>query len=343
MTDYVRNTWYPLTWSRNLNNQISKHRVIEEDIVAYRDSQGKVVALEDMCPHRMAPLSIGTLHGDAIQCGYHGLQFDCSGKCVHIPGQTRIPASIRVKAYPIVENMGMVWIWMGDADKADPSSVYDLPEYHSDQYSVLEGDGLLLHANYLNLADNLCDPSHVAFVHTTTLSNAEHGDVPVHHQAEGNHVVTWRWINDSPIIPIFAGLKDYPGNVDRWHYYHYYAPCIAVIDFGTAPAGTGAEEGNRSECIQMWACHFITPVDERTCIQHWLLVKNIPAEPHIDARLMTGLRLAFNEDKQVLESIQINENRYPDFRKTRLAIDASTLKMRRIVDQLIEAESPALE
>lgn len=341
MTDYIRNTWYPLTWSRNLDNQISKHRVIEQDIVAYRDSKGQIVALEDMCPHRMAPLSIGTLQGDAIQCGYHGLQFNCSGKCVHIPGQDRIPESIRVKAYPTVENMGMVWIWMSNPADADPASVYDLAECHDENYSVLEGDALPLRANYLNLADNLCDPSHVAFVHTTTLSAPGHGDVPVHHEVSGDRVTTWRWIMDSPLIPIFQGLKDYAGNVDRWHYYHYYAPCIAVIDFGSAPAGTGAEQGDRSDCIQMWACHFITPVDQQTCIQHWLLVKNIPSDPETDARLLEGLRIAFNEDKQVLEAIQANENRHPDFRKIRLAIDASTLKMRRIVDQRIAAEAAA--
>ena len=56
--------------------------------------------------------------------------------------------------------------------------------------------------------------------------------------------------------------QDFGGNVDRWHYYHYHAPCIAVIDFGSAATGTGAPEGHREDCIQMYACHFITPIDQ---------------------------------------------------------------------------------
>jgi len=85
MTDYIRNTWYPLTWSRNLDNQISKHRVTEQDIVTYRDSNGQIVNLEDMCPHRMAQMSNGTLQGTAIQCVYHYLQFNCNDKRLLIP------------------------------------------------------------------------------------------------------------------------------------------------------------------------------------------------------------------------------------------------------------------
>lgn len=341
MTEYVRNVWYPLTWSRDVNHSLSSHTILEENVVLFRDSQGQVVAMEDVCPHRLAPLSIGTLVDDTIQCGYHGLRFGCDGRCVHVPGQKRAPESIRVKAYPVAENMGLVWIWMGDGDKADVNAIFDLPEYHDPAFSVFEGDGLVLSADYLSLAENLCDPSHVAFVHQSTLANKEHGDVPVQHQRLEDRVVTWRWILDSPIIPIFKGLKPYHGNVDRWHYYHYYCPSIAIIDFGTAPTGTGAPEGDRSECIQMFACHFITPVDSETCIQHWLLVKNMPSDPEIDQRLKDGLRIAFNEDKVVLEAIQRNEKRFTEVRPVRLAIDASSMKMRKMVSEMIELERQA--
>ena len=338
MSEYVRNTWYPLTWSRNVAHELARHVIIEEQIVVFRDSSGQVVAMEDVCPHRLAPLSIGRLVDDTIECGYHGLRFGCDGRCVRIPGQDRVPDSVRVRAYPVVENMGMVWIWMGDEDKADESKVFDLPEYHDDNYSSFEGDGLVLRANYLNLAENLCDPSHVAYVHQSTLSNKQHGDVPVHHERLENRVVTWRWIIDSPLIPIFEGLKPYQGNVDRWHYYHYYCPSIAIIDFGSAPTGTGAPEGDRSDCIQMFACHFITPVDSDTCIQHWLLVKNMPADEAVDQRLKDGLRIAFNEDKVVLEAIQNNEEKFKDVRPVRLAIDASSMKMRKMVSEMISQE-----
>lgn len=338
MSKYLRNTWYPLTWSSNVEHSLKRHTVIEEDIVVFRKTNGEIAALSDACPHRLAPLSIGRLVGDSIECGYHGMTFNCSGQCEKIPGQRRVPSNIQVRSYPVTENMGMVWIWMGDADKADKSKVFDLKEFHDPNYSYVLGDALVVHANYLNLADNLCDPSHVAFVHQSTLSNKEHGEVPVHHERLEDRVVTWRWINDSPLIPVFKGQFDYEGNVDRWHYYHYFAPSVAMIDFGSAPTGTGAEQGNRENCIQMFACHFITPIDERNCIQHWLCVKNIPSDPEKDAKLLAGLRIAFDEDKAVLQAIQKNEDKLVNFKKARIAIDVSNIKMRQMLDEMIEKE-----
>jgi len=335
---YVRNTWYPVAWSRDIGRTLARRTVIEEDVVLYRTEGGNVAALEDACPHKLAPLSIGRLEGDQVECGYHGLTFDASGRCTRVPGMAHAPANIQVRSYPVAESMGMVWIWMGEPGRAASTKVFDLPQYHDPAFSLVEGDALPVRANYLNLADNLCDPSHVGYVHRSTLSNSHHETVPVMSERHPDKVVTWRWVLDSPLIPVFQGLKDFGGNVDRWHYYHYYAPSIAVIDFGSARTGTGAPEGNRDDCIQMYACHFITPVDERTCVQHWLCLKNIPSTPEIDARLLAGLRTAFDEDKAVLEAIQRNEDRARERRPVKLAIDVSSVKMRRMVDEMIEAE-----
>lgn len=250
----------------------------------------------------------------------------------------RVPESFRVRSYPTAESMGMVWVWMGDAEKADRSQVFSLPQYDDPAYSVVEGDALLVQANYLSLADNLCDPTHVVYVHQTTLASAGREETRVQHERQGNKVVTWRWVIDGPLMPIFEGLKDFGGNVDRWHYYHYHAPSIAVIDFGSAPTGTGAPEGNRDDCIQMYACHFITPIDQRSCVQHWLCLKNSPADPVIDERLRSNLRMAFNEDKRVLEAIQRNEDKPRQWHRINLALDGSSIKMRRIVEEMASGE-----
>lgn len=332
---YAYNAWYPLAWSRDIGRSLSTRRVLEEDIVVFRTEDGKVAALEDVCPHRLAPLSLGTLQGDSVQCGYHGLSFDCSGRCVEAPGMPRPPSGARVRSYPTAFSMGMVWIWMGDPAKADPALVFNMPEYDDPGFSVVEGDALPVRANYLSLADNLCDPTHVVYVHKTTLASAGREETRVMHERQGNEVVTWRWVIDGPLIPVFQGLKTFGGaNVDRWHYYHYHAPCIAVIDFGSAKTGTGAPEGNREDCIQMYACHFITPIDEQSCMQHWLCLKNSPADAAADERLLNGLRFAFNEDKRVLEAIQRNEDKPREWKRINLALDASSIKMRRIVEEM---------
>ena len=337
MQPFALNAWYPIAWSHEVIRGLSTRRVLGEDLLLYRMTDGKVAALEDACPHRLAPLSLGRLRGDTVECGYHGLTFNCSGSCVQAPGMQRPPSSAQVRSFPVAESMGMVWVWMGQPEKANASEVFHLPQYDDPSYSVIRGDALPVAANYLSLADNLCDPTHVVYVHQTTLASAGGQETRVENERQGNRVVTWRWVIDGPLIPIFQGLKDFGGNVDRWHYYHYHAPSVAVIDFGSAKTGTGAFEGNRDDCIQMYACHFLTPVDQRTCVQHWLCIKNSPSDPVVDERLLTSLRFAFNEDKLVLEAIQRNEDKSRQWNRTTLSLDASSIKMRRIVEEMAAA------
>jgi vanillate O-demethylase monooxygenase subunit len=118
---------------------------------------------------------------------------------------------------------------------------------------------------------------------------------------------------------------------------------VALIDFGSARTGTGAPEGNRGDCIQMYACHFITPVDERSCVQHWLCVKNTAATPEADAALIAGLRMAFDEDKAVLEAIQRNEDKPRDWKPIKIALDGSSVRMRRRVDEMIAGDGRAAQ
>jgi len=101
-----RNAWYPLTWSRNVTRQLASHRLLGTDLVVYRTEAGGVVALDDVCPHRLAPLSMGKLKGDAVECGYHGMTFGADGRCIRIPGQKVIPANAKVPSYPLHEKMG---------------------------------------------------------------------------------------------------------------------------------------------------------------------------------------------------------------------------------------------
>jgi phenylpropionate dioxygenase-like ring-hydroxylating dioxygenase large terminal subunit len=334
-----RNAWYPLTWSRNVTRKLATHRVLATDLVVYRTEAGEVVALNDVCPHRLAPLSMGKLKGDAVECGYHGMTFGRDGVCIRIPGQKVIPANARVPSYPLQEKMGLVWIWPGDPDVADPSLIYDLPQYDQPGWHAAHGDALRIGTNYLNLADNLCDPAHVSFVHLSTLGNSASEEVPVEHSFDKDGVLVWRWIKDAAAIPLFAKYGDFRGNVDRWHYYHYAAPCAAVIDFGSADTGAIAHPGDRDRGLRIFACHFITPVDDHVCIDHWLHVRNFAHGADVDERLHADFRIAFNEDKEILERIEAVERTRPDIKRIRLGIDAAPQRMRRIVERMVAEET----
>ncbi len=141
-------------------------------MLLYRGDSGRVVALDNRCCHRGAKLSNGRREGDCVRCMYHGLKFDPTGKCIQIPGQDNVPPKMGVRAYPVVEKQHLVWIWMGEVDKADPSLIIDIPYLTDLGWRGLPG---YLHydADDRLIVGNLSDFAHRAFMHTNTLGGSE--------------------------------------------------------------------------------------------------------------------------------------------------------------------------
>ena len=337
---YIRNAWYAVVWADRVGRELTRHTVLGEPIVMYRLESGGIAALQDACPHRQAPLSLGKLKGDTIECGYHGMTFDRLGKCVLIPGQDIIPGKAWVRSYPVQVKYGLVWAWMGDPEKADPNKIFHLQQYDKNGWHAVQGGSLRIECNYLSLCENLLDPAHVTFVHTTTLGTPAGATVPVNNEYRDNEITVWRWIRNAPPIGVFAKFGKMSGLVDRWHYYYYSTPCYFKIDMGSCPTGSIPDMERRSEGVQMYTCHLLTPVDQRTVLQNWFYVRNFRTEEHdIDAELTASLDMAFNEDKVLLERIQLEEERDPSFKRIVLGIDAAPRKMRRMVEKLIDSES----
>lgn len=346
---FVKNAWYVAAWSHEIEHALQKRTLLDQGIVLFRKHDGSIAALADCCPHRFLPLSMGRLIDDTIECGYHGMAFDCSGQCVRIPGQDTIPGGAKVHSYPVSENMGLVWVWTGDPALAGKTPVFDLEQYHDSAWGVGYGDAMHVKAHYLSLADNLCDPAHVSFVHKTTLGSPSGIGIPVHSEQHGNTVLTYRWTLDSPPVGFFQKFGDFQGNVDRWQYYYLHAPSTAIIDFGSAAAGSGAPEGDRGNCIQVFSCHFLTPETENTTIDYWLHVRNFAArDDDVSAAISEQFRIAFAEDKVILEAIQENEKSvlsrqnaieaHPERKPLRIAIDAGPARLRRVIEYMLKQE-----
>src|SRR4051794_11901864 len=100
---FLRNGWYPVMWASAVEHQPIARTVLDERIVLFRTSAGRVVVFEDRCCHRAAPLSRGKVVGEHLVCGYHGLRFAETGACVEIPGQAQVPPGAAVRSYPVVE------------------------------------------------------------------------------------------------------------------------------------------------------------------------------------------------------------------------------------------------
>ena len=205
-------------------------------------------------------------------------------------------------------------------------------------------DALHIRANYLLLCDNLSDPTHVTYVHPTTLGSPNVSDVPVSFESLDWGVTTTRWTPASEPVGFFKAFGNYAGDVDRWQNYHMRVPSAAIIDFGSVVAGTGAESGGGEGRIQVFSCHFMTPVNERETIDYWLHVRNFaPEDPSVGDGISDQFRIAFAEDKIVLEAIQHEEETQLRPPRVGLELDASAGLFRRMVSQRIRAEARATQ
>ena len=337
--DYVKNAWYVAGWASEFGDDLRAVTILEENLVMFRNSKGVVVALEDRCPHRLLPLSKGKRIGDDIQCGYHGMTFNCEGKCVRVPGQDNLPPSAYVEAFPVHERHDIVWVWMGDPDEANVDDIFDMAEFTDPAWHAHQGEALHLKSHYLNVAENLVDPAHVSFVHPTTLGNAASENVPVHVSTKGNPITAWRWIRDAEPIGFFKKFGGFSGNVDRWHYYYLHLPCTAVIDFGSTDAAARLPEDERDKGVRIFALHFITPVNAGYSIDRWMHLRNTAVgDEAASAQMDAMFKTAFAEDKEVLEAIQREEERPQKRRPIRIAIDKAPNVYRKRIRELVEAE-----
>jgi phenylpropionate dioxygenase-like ring-hydroxylating dioxygenase large terminal subunit len=339
---YLRNTWYALARREEIGEALSAFQVLGERIVAYRKADGSTVALEDACPHRKLPLSMGKRQGDGIMCGYHGLTFDGTGSCVAAPTQGKIPSTARVRSYPTADRWGLVWIWMGDAAKADPSKIIHIDNHDSAGWGMTNGDSMACGCNYLWLVDNLLDPSHVAWVHVTSFAAPGTEDTVLQVNAADNGVVVSRWMLDRPVPPYYAPLVKFKGNCDRLQHYEVRYPSLGINKSIFTPTGTGgAGKPLHEKAYVMMSYHFLTPIDATTTRYFWLQNRNTDAgNAEISAQVAAGARRAFEEDRLILEAVDkgMSGKTSPNLD---LALDVGALRFRRGLQSLIDKEQPA--
>jgi phenylpropionate dioxygenase-like ring-hydroxylating dioxygenase large terminal subunit len=111
--------WWPVALSDEVRTAPIAARAGDREVAVFRDRQGFVHALDDRCPHRRLPLSLGRVTDDGfLQCGYHGWCWDGDdGRCVKIPGyrpEERVPSKFVVGAFPVAERSGHVLVWIGE-------------------------------------------------------------------------------------------------------------------------------------------------------------------------------------------------------------------------------------
>ena len=302
---FLRNAWYVAAWDKEITEGLHTKKILNEDIVFYRRQDGRVVALEDACPHRKLPLSMGRLHGDQLECGYHGLTFDCSGSCVKAPGMERPPSGAKVRAYPVEERYGLLWIWMGDAALANPDDIFPVEHWGDPAWGVNQGDEMEVACNYLYITDNLLDPTHVAWVHQSSFAGAACEDTPLEVTVADDGVTVWRWMMDVEPAPFYKPFLKFEGHSDRKQQYEVRYPSNALIKAVFCPIGTGGEERELpANTFLMDSYNFMTPVDENHTRYYWFQMRNFaPDDLEVSRQFASAVRAAFQEDKEILQRV----------------------------------------
>lgn len=338
---FIRNTWYPFAWSEEVGPALFSRTLLNEPIVAYRREGGDVVALADMCPHRFAPLSMGTRDGDVLQCPYHGLKFDHTGSCVFSPhGDGRIPASARVRTYPLVEKHRLLWIWMGRAEMADPSQIpdfgfLDMPE----RYVYTKPCVTPMPVAYELILDNLMDLTHAAFLHPTNLGSPAVARGQMKVTQTGNTILNQNLYPDGLPAPVFpaVGACAADQHVDYWVDVRWDAPACMYFDAGVTPTGRPRSDGAILSSAQLLA-----PETERSTHYFWCQFRDFNRDvPGLTEAIEQAVTKAFaTEDEPMIQAVQkrMAGRDLWDMKPVLLSTDTGAVRVRRILSNLLEQE-----
>ncbi len=339
---YPKNTWYVACAPDEIDQKPLGRTICGEPIVFYRGPEGQVVALEDFCPHRGAPLSLGRVNDGQLMCGYHGLEMGCDGRTLAMPGQ-RVRGFPPIKSYPVVERYGFIWVWTGAPAQADPAKLHHL--HWAEDPAWAYGGGLYhIQCDYRLMIDNLMDLTHETYVHATSIGQPEIDETPCKTHTEGDEVVTSRFMDGITAPPFWQmalranGLPD-DQPVDRWQICRYTPPSHVLIEVGVALAGNGGYEAPAEVKASSIVVDFITPETDTSIWYFWGMARNFkPEDLALTDQIREGQGKIFAEDLEMLESQQRNLLTWPGRDLLKLNIDAGGVQARRILERLIAAE-----
>ena len=335
MIGFVRNAWYAACWTDELDPGPVARRILGEDLALFRTDTGVPAAVEDCCPHRLAPLSLGRVDGETIECGYHGMRFGIDGVCRRIPNQGNVPSRARLRAYPVMERYRLIWVWMGEAEAADESLIPDVHWIGDPGWTSVTGT-MRYDCNWIFLVDNLMDLSHTAFVHRSTIGADDVTTSSAKAVREGSIVTLTRHMKNAEPSIFYRQVGGFTGRIDRWHRIWLEPPSTVSIDAGGVPAGTG----DKTRGIDTRVISMLTPVDETSVDQFWSFSRDFGlGDTSLDEKISRTIDVTFNEDRVVLAGQQKNAEKRPHQRMLNNAADAGVEKARRVIEEMLRKEA----
>jgi nitrite reductase/ring-hydroxylating ferredoxin subunit len=348
LVQYLRNCWYMVGWARDFEvGKLMPLVVLNERLVIYRSASNRLVALEDRCPHRLAPLSAGRLEQDDIRCMYHGLKFAPDGRCVQIPGQTKIPPTVSARSFAIEEKHSVAWVWMGEKAKADTSLIPDFVGIEHPDWRMLPGQ-MDYDANYTLINANLLDLSHVPYVHRNSFGGGEEM-VPEAGAAFEMAVPTIETLDRglrmttaqraAPTVPLFR--EEVGPVVDTWTTNDFLVPGIFLLTMELYAPGTIDRAGGRrpteTPLHRNFSCQAVLPITDRRSRYFYALGPWPQSKLNADVFAQVA-QMAFAEDKAMINAQQQVIDGSPGVRPKLLFMDKMNSKFDSIMRRLLAVE-----
>ncbi len=168
--EFLRRYWHPIALTSEVGELPREIRVLGEDLILFRTTAGEIGLVHRHCPHRRASLAYGRCEENGIRCCYHGWLFAPDGEVLETPGEVQGPgpadavrARVRLGAYPVVEYCGLVFAYLGPADRMPDFPLYDSFETSGITRRPYRAD---YNCNWLQVLDAIMDPIHTTFLHS---------------------------------------------------------------------------------------------------------------------------------------------------------------------------------
>lgn len=349
---FLWNAWHVGALSSEVGpEELFARRLLDRPVVFFRKRESsEAVAMLDRCPHRFAYLSKGRRMGDEIECVYHGLRFGADGRCTRSPYQEAPPANAQVETFPLVERHKMLWIWMGDPELADPTTIPD--HSHMDREDMRP---LLWHVKFAGNwqlgNDNLMELTHLFWLHTSTIggwkadAGATPGEVYTARSDEHGRVLSRTFVPNVPKPGTFDNGVEPGVPFDQWTDTTWEAPANMRLTMGAVP--TGNDPATLAQAY-MEQTHCITP--ETTTTSHYFSgftrIFELERDEAGDRQFMEFFKGIFErEDGPMMEDIeaQMESDDLLAHSPVVLPRDKGAILVRRMVAQRIAAEQGAAQ
>jgi vanillate O-demethylase monooxygenase subunit len=262
-----------------------------------------------------------------------------------VPGQSRVPRTARVAAFPVVEQDSFVWVWIGDRDRADPAAIPRAPWLSDPRYAVVRGMEPL-NARYELLVDNLMDLSHETYLHGGYIGTPEVANTPITTEVDEENGIVYvsRHMEDAECPPFYAKSTGIQGRITRWQDIEYHPPCLYLLHSRIAPRGVHpGPDGDDSAAFHAEIVYAITPSTENSTYDFWAVARDFAIDDEsVGEYLRASNHTVVMQDVDALNLLeQVIAAEPAGYQELSINIDTGGLAARRILARMaVPAPAP---